>query len=83
VLLSRSVTLLIRPFLTYVWLDQFFDWKEIVKDIGKRPFIMLGFAVRAADPRSPPRPPTPSSSGSARGAGSGCIDSSTGSRRCA
>lgn len=32
-------------FLTYVWLDQFFDWKDIVKDIGKRPFIMLGFAA--------------------------------------
>ncbi|MEO8009865.1 MAG: ferric reductase-like transmembrane domain-containing protein, partial [Betaproteobacteria bacterium] len=27
------------------WLDQFFDWKDIVKDIGKRPFIMLGFAA--------------------------------------
>ena len=32
-------------FLTYIWLDQFFDWKDIVKDIGKRPFIMLGFAA--------------------------------------
>lgn len=32
-------------FITYVWLDQFFDWKDIVKDIGKRPFIMLGFAA--------------------------------------
>src|SRR5258706_11181621 len=32
-------------FITYIWLDQFFDWKDIVKDIGKRPFIMLGFAA--------------------------------------
>jgi sulfoxide reductase heme-binding subunit YedZ len=32
-------------FLTYIWLDQFFAWKDIVKDIGKRPFIMLGFAA--------------------------------------
>ena len=32
-------------FTTYIWLDQFFDLKDIVKDIGKRPFIMLGFAA--------------------------------------
>jgi sulfoxide reductase heme-binding subunit YedZ len=32
-------------FITYIWLDQFFNWKDIVKDIGKRPFIMLGFAA--------------------------------------
>jgi len=32
-------------FVTYIWLDQFFDWKDIVKDIGKRPFIMLGFSA--------------------------------------
>ena len=32
-------------FVTYVWLDQSFVWKDIVKDIGKRPFIMLGFAA--------------------------------------
>lgn len=32
-------------FLTYIWLDQFFDWTDIVKDIGKRPFIMLGFSA--------------------------------------
>jgi len=30
---------------TYVWLDQFFDWPEIVKDIGKRPFIFAGMAA--------------------------------------
>ncbi|HEX4985483.1 MAG TPA: protein-methionine-sulfoxide reductase heme-binding subunit MsrQ [Burkholderiales bacterium] len=32
-------------FLTYLWLDQDFVWKDIVKDIGKRPFITLGFAA--------------------------------------
>ena len=32
-------------FLTYVWLDQFFDWGEIVKDIVKRPFITVGFSA--------------------------------------
>lgn len=31
--------------LTYVWLDQFFDWHAIVKDILKRPFITVGFAA--------------------------------------
>lgn len=31
-------------FTTYIWLDQFFDWDEIVKDIAKRPFITVGFA---------------------------------------
>jgi sulfoxide reductase heme-binding subunit YedZ len=32
---------------TYLWLDQFFDWGEILQDIAKRPFVtvgMLGFA---------------------------------------
>ena len=32
-------------FTTYIWLDQFFDWAGIVKDIGKRPFITVGFAA--------------------------------------
>jgi sulfoxide reductase heme-binding subunit YedZ len=32
-------------FTTYVWLDQFFDWGGIVKDIVKRPFITIGFAA--------------------------------------
>jgi sulfoxide reductase heme-binding subunit YedZ len=32
-------------FLTYVWLDQFFDLGAIVKDIGKRPFITAGFTA--------------------------------------
>ena len=30
-------------FITYLWLDQFFDWKEIIIDIPKRPFITIGF----------------------------------------
>lgn len=30
-------------FLTYVWLDQFFDLGSIVKDIARRPFILVGF----------------------------------------
>jgi methionine sulfoxide reductase heme-binding subunit len=30
-------------FTTYLWLDKFFDWGAIVKDIGKRPFITVGF----------------------------------------
>ena len=32
-------------FLTYVWLDKFFDWADIVKDVGKRPFITAGFTA--------------------------------------
>ncbi len=31
-------------FITYIWLDQFFDWIEILLDIPKRPFITIGFA---------------------------------------
>lgn len=27
---------------TYLWLDQFFDWSAIAKDILKRPFITVG-----------------------------------------
>jgi sulfoxide reductase heme-binding subunit YedZ len=27
----------------YLWLDQFFEWDEILKDIIKRPFITIGF----------------------------------------
>jgi sulfoxide reductase heme-binding subunit YedZ len=30
---------------TYFWLDQFFDWASIVKDIAKRPFITVGFTA--------------------------------------
>jgi methionine sulfoxide reductase heme-binding subunit len=28
--------------LTYVWLDQFFDWAAMAKDVYKRPFITAG-----------------------------------------
>lgn len=31
--------------LSYLWLDQFFDWAEIARDIVKRPFITAGFAA--------------------------------------
>ena len=30
---------------TYVWLDQFFDWAAIAKDVVKRPFITAGFSA--------------------------------------
>jgi sulfoxide reductase heme-binding subunit YedZ len=32
-------------FLTYIWLDKFFDWREVWKDIGKRPFITVGLGA--------------------------------------
>ena len=32
-------------FLTYLVLDQFFDFDEIIKDIVKRPYITIGFAA--------------------------------------
>ena len=32
-------------FVTYVWLDQFFDPAAIAKDIVKRPFITVGFTA--------------------------------------
>ena len=32
-------------FVTYIWLDQFFDPAAIVKDIIKRPFITVGFTA--------------------------------------
>ncbi len=31
-------------FLTYIYLDQFFLWEEILLDVPKRPFITVGFA---------------------------------------
>ena len=31
-------------FLTYIWLDKFFDIQDMLKDVGKRPFITIGFA---------------------------------------
>ena len=32
-------------FTTYIWLDQFFNPADILKDIYKRPFITVGFAA--------------------------------------
>jgi sulfoxide reductase heme-binding subunit YedZ len=32
-------------FSTYLVLDQFFDWDNILKDIIKRPYITVGFAA--------------------------------------
>lgn len=32
-------------FLTYLVLDQFFDWDAIIADIAERPFITVGFAA--------------------------------------
>ncbi len=32
-------------FLTYIWLDKFFDMHEVVKDVYKRPFITAGFTA--------------------------------------
>lgn len=34
-------------FMTYLWLDQFFDLSAIVRDIAKRPFVTAGFAAFA------------------------------------
>lgn len=30
-------------FITYIWLDQFFTFDEMVKDFTRRPFIMAGY----------------------------------------
>ena len=32
---------------TYLWLDKFFDWQAIAKDILKRPFITIGMSAFA------------------------------------
>ena len=32
-------------FTTYIWLDQFFDFDSIAKDVVKRPFITVGFTA--------------------------------------
>jgi sulfoxide reductase heme-binding subunit YedZ len=29
----------------YLWLDRAFDWPAILQDVGKRPYIMVGFAA--------------------------------------
>lgn len=31
--------------LTYLWWDQFFDWREIARDVVKRPFITAGMTA--------------------------------------
>ena len=30
-------------FTTWLWLDRYFNWPEMLKDIAKRPFITVGF----------------------------------------
>ncbi len=35
-------------FLTWLWLDKLFDIHEMLKDVGKRPFITAGFAALVA-----------------------------------
>ena len=30
-------------FTTWFWLDKWFDWHEMLKDVAKRPFITVGF----------------------------------------
>lgn len=30
-------------FTTYIWLDKFFNWQEMLVDVGKRRFITVGF----------------------------------------
>ncbi len=32
-------------FLTYIWLDQFFQFEDILKDVARRPFITVGFTA--------------------------------------
>jgi methionine sulfoxide reductase heme-binding subunit len=36
---------LVLHFTTYVWLDKFFDVREMLNDVVKRPFITAGFAA--------------------------------------
>jgi sulfoxide reductase heme-binding subunit YedZ len=31
--------------MTYVWLDKFFEFREMLADVGKRPFITAGFTA--------------------------------------
>ncbi len=35
----------VAHFMTWLWLDQFFDWAAITHDILERPFITVGFAA--------------------------------------
>ena len=32
-------------FLTYIWLDQYFDWPFIVEDIVEHPYVIVGFTT--------------------------------------
>ena len=32
-------------FLTYIWLDQYFDWPFIVEDIIEHPYVIVGFCA--------------------------------------
>jgi len=32
-------------FLSYVWLDQWFDWNAIVKDVAKHRYVLVGFTA--------------------------------------
>ncbi len=32
-------------FTTWIWLDRYFDWRQMLDDIAKRPFITVGFAA--------------------------------------
>lgn len=32
-------------FVTYIWLDQWFDWMAIAKDIAKHPYVLVGFSA--------------------------------------
>ena len=32
-------------FLTYIWLDQYFDWPFIIKDIAEHPYVVVGFTT--------------------------------------
>src|SRR5262245_28248192 len=32
-------------FTSYIVLDKYFDWRSMIADVGKRPFITMGFAA--------------------------------------
>ena len=32
-------------FLTYIWLDQYFDWPYIIRDIAEHPYVIVGFTT--------------------------------------
>jgi sulfoxide reductase heme-binding subunit YedZ len=43
-----AFTYVLLHWLSYIVLDQFFDWSQILKDIYKRPFITIGMAAFVA-----------------------------------